>query len=199
MQITPRKIESRPNSPALYSLTSCCVYRILSASAKKIFIKWHAVNTQSSHDPEQRVILTGESADLDKWANVTMRSRLSSAAEAPSQLFTRAGFGDGCGGFGSVLLLSLMAGLAPATFDGWLNARTLWQRSAGKLWNCQPPFLLGSWVVTDSVGQTDDLTVQCWQLPAKRQPAWTLPVSFFLCVCVCHSQMDSFHFLTLVK
>lgn len=101
------------------------VYRFLSASAKQIHIKLHSVNTQSWHDLEQRALLTGESADLDKWANVTMQSRLSSAAEARPCCLYVLSFGDGCGGFGLVLLLSLMAGSAPATFDGWLNAKTL--------------------------------------------------------------------------
>lgn len=100
-------------------------YRFLSASVKQTLIKLHSVNTQSSHERERQALLTGESADLDKWANVPMRSRLSSAAEAHPGCLYVLSFGDSCGGFGLVLLLSLMAGSAPATFDGWLNAKTL--------------------------------------------------------------------------
>lgn len=143
------------------------VYRFLSASAKQIHIKLHSLNTQSSHDLEQRALLTGESADLDKWANHNAEQTFI-CSRGPSLLFIRAELRG--------WLRRLWVG-SVAFPHGWLGPGHVWwlierenprQRSAGKLWNCQPPFLLRSWVVTDSVGQTDDLTVQCWQLSAKR-------------------------------
>lgn len=79
-------------------------------------------------------------------------------------------FQGGCSGFGLVLF-SLCTGMALATFDGWLNTKTLGCILRGSRETVSLPFLLCNRVETDSGRQTDDLldlntlnlTIPCWQ------------------------------------
>lgn len=172
------------------------VYRILSESVKQTLIKLHSVNTQSSHDLEQRALLKGESADLDKWANVTMRSSLSSAAEArPGCLYST------CCASGMV-----------ATALGWFCCFPSWLARPR-------PRLMVDWTRKRSAeicreavklsASLPALQLSCdWQRWINRWlngPVLTTVSDAFSSLdsaaflFLCHSQINSFYFLTLVK
>lgn len=92
-----------------------------------------------------------EGVDFYKWANVTMQSpaahfHLSPAAEACPVCLHMPSFQGGCSGFGLVLLFSLHTGMALATFDGWLNTKTL----GWSLWGSRETVSLPSFCVAVS-------------------------------------------------
>lgn len=62
----------------------------------------------------------------------------------------------------------------------WLIEHETLRHSARKPWNCQPSLLECSRVVTDSGGQTDDLTVPCWQPVVKHSVVLDILGFFFL-------------------
>lgn len=107
------------------------MYSFLSASAGQILLKLGPVNTRSLPGLKQWALPSGESADSDKWANVTTRSGLSSAAEARHRLFIRA----------ELLGVAAAAlGSAPAAFDGQLDAKNPRQQICREAMNLSASF-----------------------------------------------------------
>lgn len=66
-------------------------------------------------------------ADFYKWANVTIQRHtfIWVLQLRPVLCLYGLSFQGGCSGFGLVLLISLCTGMTLATFDGWLNTKTL--------------------------------------------------------------------------
>lgn len=157
------------NPTKQHTSLSTFFYTFLSASAKQILVKLPSVNTQSSQGPMRAATPDGRKCWLGQMSECHDAEQAFMCSRGPSPLFIRAGLrGRLRAASGSFRCVPSRRPRPPATFDGWLNAKTQSGDLQGKLWNCQPPFLLRSPVVTDSVGQTDDLTLQCGQLSVKR-------------------------------
>lgn len=139
------------------------VYSFLSESAEQILVKLGSVNTRSSPGLKQQALPSGESADSDKWANVTTRSGLSSAAEARHRLFIRA-----------ELLGMVVAALgsAPAAFDGRLDAKNPWQQICREAVNLSAS-LPARQLSCDRQPWTNR------QVSVERWPGWTWSISYF--------------------